>query len=327
MLARGCDVVTLEIEQISEHSMASAATFCPVRPGGAHARHHPGPHRAEELARASTASPSATSAPSARFDQLREAIAALGGRCFCKSATGGYDGRGQGKVGFGPEPRRSERSRSPRRMGSPRRRPRRRRKGHRPRTRDQRHGRAQPPRRGQGLSRRLEPPRKPDPRLERHPRANPCRNGSRSPQDRRRNRRHLPARRPARGRDVRHHATANCSSTSSPRARTTATTRASAPASPASSSRPSAPSATFRSAMSTSSNPPPSPTCSATSGSTPTAPQRTPAFDKALAVPGVRLHLYEKLKPRKGRKMGHLSAVGATSEEAVERVLQAKAAL
>jgi 5-(carboxyamino)imidazole ribonucleotide synthase len=35
MLARGCDVVTLEIEQISEHSMASAATFCPVRPSGA----------------------------------------------------------------------------------------------------------------------------------------------------------------------------------------------------------------------------------------------------------------------------------------------------
>jgi 5-(carboxyamino)imidazole ribonucleotide synthase len=41
----------------------------------------------------------------------------------------------------------------------------------------------------------------------------------------------------------------------------------------------------------------------------------------------VRLHLYEKLKPRKGRKMGHLSAVGATPEEAVRRVLQAKAAL
>ncbi len=54
---------------------------------------------------------------------------------------------------------------------------------------------------------------------------------------------------------------------------------------------------------------------------------REVCFDKALAVPGVRLHLYEKLKPRKGRKMGHLSAVGASSEEAVERVLRAKAAL
>lgn len=55
--------------------------------------------------------------------------------------------------------------------------------------------------------------------------------------------------------------------------------------------------------------------------------EKQPAFDKALAVPGVRLTLYEKLKPRKGRKMGHLSAVGATADEARERVLAAKAAL
>src|SRR5258708_18803881 len=34
------------------------------------------------------------------LDELRDAVTALGGRCFCKSATGGYDGRGQGKVGF-----------------------------------------------------------------------------------------------------------------------------------------------------------------------------------------------------------------------------------
>jgi 5-(carboxyamino)imidazole ribonucleotide synthase len=54
---------------------------------------------------------------------------------------------------------------------------------------------------------------------------------------------------------------------------------------------------------------------------------REPRFDKALAVPGVRLHLYEKHKPRKGRKMGHLSAVGATPDEAVELVRRAKALL
>jgi 5-(carboxyamino)imidazole ribonucleotide synthase len=52
-----------------------------------------------------------------------------------------------------------------------------------------------------------------------------------------------------------------------------------------------------------------------------------PHFDRALAVPGVRVHLYEKHQPRKGRKMGHLSAVGATPEEAVERVLEAQALL
>jgi 5-(carboxyamino)imidazole ribonucleotide synthase len=54
---------------------------------------------------------------------------------------------------------------------------------------------------------------------------------------------------------------------------------------------------------------------------------KEPKFDAALAVPGVRLHLYEKLKPRKGRKMGHLSAVGATPDEAVERVLRAASLL
>ncbi len=52
-----------------------------------------------------------------------------------------------------------------------------------------------------------------------------------------------------------------------------------------------------------------------------------PRFDRALAVPGTRVHLYEKHQPRKGRKMGHLSAVGRTPEEAVERVLEAQALL
>jgi len=50
----------------------------------------------------------------------------------------------------------------------------------------------------------------------------------------------------------------------------------------------------------------------------------TPNFAKALEVPGVRLHLYEKRAAKMGRKMGHLSAIGATAEEALERVLDAK---
>ncbi len=49
-----------------------------------------------------------------------------------------------------------------------------------------------------------------------------------------------------------------------------------------------------------------------------------PRFDLVLGVPGVRLHLYEKHQPRKGRKMGHLSAVGATPDEAIARVLEAE---
>lgn len=49
-----------------------------------------------------------------------------------------------------------------------------------------------------------------------------------------------------------------------------------------------------------------------------------PNFAAAMQVPGVRLHLYEKLAARTGRKMGHLSSVGKTAEEALERVLEAK---
>ncbi len=53
----------------------------------------------------------------------------------------------------------------------------------------------------------------------------------------------------------------------------------------------------------------------------------TPAFDRALALPGIRLHLYGKRVARSGRKMGHLSAVGSTPEDAVARVMAGHAAL
>ena len=52
-----------------------------------------------------------------------------------------------------------------------------------------------------------------------------------------------------------------------------------------------------------------------------------PNFAAALAVPGVRLHLYEKHTARPGRKMGHLSAIGSTADEALQRVLEAKGRL
>ncbi len=41
----------------------------------------------------------------------------------------------------------------------------------------------------------------------------------------------------------------------------------------------------------------------------------------ALGVPGSRLHLYGKSGARPGRKMGHVSAVGASSQEALSRAL------
>ena len=52
-----------------------------------------------------------------------------------------------------------------------------------------------------------------------------------------------------------------------------------------------------------------------------------PRFERALAVPEVSLHLYEKHTARAARKMGHLSATADTAEEAVARVLEAKSRL
>lgn len=52
-----------------------------------------------------------------------------------------------------------------------------------------------------------------------------------------------------------------------------------------------------------------------------------PDWASACAWPGVKLHLYGKAEARPGRKMGHLTALAATAEEARARVLAARAAL
>lgn len=52
-----------------------------------------------------------------------------------------------------------------------------------------------------------------------------------------------------------------------------------------------------------------------------------PAWASALAVPGVRLHLYGKAEPRPGRKMGHLTATNATAGGAIAAVQAARSAL
>ncbi len=54
---------------------------------------------------------------------------------------------------------------------------------------------------------------------------------------------------------------------------------------------------------------------------------RAPAWDAALSDPGLRLHLYGKAEPRPGRKMGHLSVIAATAEEAERRVRAARDAV
>jgi 5-(carboxyamino)imidazole ribonucleotide synthase len=53
----------------------------------------------------------------------------------------------------------------------------------------------------------------------------------------------------------------------------------------------------------------------------------TPHWDHALALPGVKLHLYGKAEPRPGRKMGHLNCLAPTPREALALAHRAHAAL
>ncbi len=55
--------------------------------------------------------------------------------------------------------------------------------------------------------------------------------------------------------------------------------------------------------------------------------QGEPDWAAALAVPGVKLHLYGKSDARPGRKMGHLTAVAGTQSAAESLVRQARTAL
>lgn len=50
---------------------------------------------------------------------------------------------------------------------------------------------------------------------------------------------------------------------------------------------------------------------------------RTPPWGEVLALPGAHLHLYGKAEARPGRKMGHLSFTGATAEDARAMALRA----
>ncbi len=321
-LARGCDVVTLEIEQISPRSMEAAASFCPVRPGGAMLaviqdrieqkdwlRKHGFPVGEYRAVRS--------------LDQVREAIQELGGRCFCKSATGGYDGRGQGKVGFTGEVTENDVRGAWEALGE-----------------------------GPGvveqaveLEREISVmvARSPSGEVKVYPAAwnhheNQILDWSVIP--------------------------APISSEMELEARKIASEIADTfqlegllavemfvtgggrllvnelaprPHNSYHQSERACVTSQFEQAVRAACDLPlggvdvvqPAAIANllgdhwiAADGSL-----KEPAFDAALAVPGVRLHLYEKLKPRRGRKMGHLSAVGKTADEAVELVLKAKAAL
>jgi 5-(carboxyamino)imidazole ribonucleotide synthase len=327
MLARGCDVVTLEIEQIGEHSMASAATFCPVRPGGAllaviqdrieqknWLRKHGFPVGEFRAVRS--------------LRELDTAIAELGGRCFCKSATGGYDGRGQGKVGFGP----NSSARSV--------------------TEADVLGAWEALGEGPGvvekaidLEREISVmvARSPSGQVKVYPAAwnhheNQILDWSVIPAS-------IPGPMEAEARKIASEIADTFALEGLLAVEMFVTNDgellvnelAPRPHNSYHESERACITSQFEQAIRA--------VCDLPLGDVdvvqpaaianllgdlwlnPNGSLREVPFDKALAVPGVRLHLYEKMKPRKGRKMGHLSAVGATPEEAVERVLKAKAAL
>ena len=52
-----------------------------------------------------------------------------------------------------------------------------------------------------------------------------------------------------------------------------------------------------------------------------------PDWSAACSFPDVKLHLYGKLEPRRGRKMGHLTALNHDAEEAYRMVLKARESL
>lgn len=52
-----------------------------------------------------------------------------------------------------------------------------------------------------------------------------------------------------------------------------------------------------------------------------------PNWYDACAYPEVKLHLYGKVTPKRGRKMGHLTALATTPERAASRVIEARRAL
>ncbi len=322
-LARGCDVVTLEIEQIAARSMEAAACFCPVRPGGAMLaviqdrieqkdwlRKHGFPVGEYRAVRT--------------LGEVREAIERVGGRAFCKSARGGYDGRGQGRVGFGPDAGTEAEARGAwEALGE-----------------------------GPGVvERAVELEREISVMVARSPRGEV----KVYPAAWNHHERQIlswsvipaaiaPAVE-AKARKIAEEIADTFQLEGLLAVEMFVTTSgellvnelAPRPHNSYHESERACVTSQFEQAVRA--------VCDLPLGDVEVVQPaaianllgdhwmgedggaREPAFERALAVPGVRLHLYEKLKPRKGRKMGHLSAVGSTPEEAVERVLRAKAAL
>jgi 5-(carboxyamino)imidazole ribonucleotide synthase len=99
--ARGVDVVTFEFENVSAAATEAAAGYAPVRPAGAVL--HTTQHRLREKGfLAGAGFPVVPFAPVRSLDDLRAALATLGTPAVLKTAGWGYDGKGQVKIA-GPQ--------------------------------------------------------------------------------------------------------------------------------------------------------------------------------------------------------------------------------
>ena len=98
-LAGGADTVTLEIEQIGVDALAEVARIAPLRPGVE-------PIRIIQDKTIQKSWLAEQGFPVGPFRvvrsevELQEAVKALGGRVFLKMGRGGYDGRGQARIGL-----------------------------------------------------------------------------------------------------------------------------------------------------------------------------------------------------------------------------------
>ena len=95
--ARGVEVVTFEFENVPVEAIDAVEALAPVRPSGV-ALHTAQQRAREKTFLADRGIPTAPFAAAASFDELWDAVARVGTPAVIKTAAFGYDGKGQHKV-------------------------------------------------------------------------------------------------------------------------------------------------------------------------------------------------------------------------------------
>ena len=98
-LATGADAVTLEIEQIGVDALSAVARIAPLRPGVEPIRIIQD-KTLQKIWLADEGFPVGAFRVVESDAELQEAVQSLGGRVFLKIGRGGYDGRGQARIGI-----------------------------------------------------------------------------------------------------------------------------------------------------------------------------------------------------------------------------------